>query len=561
MKLHAPSGDSVAAAMGSFCRPLAAMLTAVLLAGLLGACSAPQPPDITVTLAHGLTVTVRGGAPNISGETRPASVTASLVRRLPVKLLGPAEQVTIAGKLPAGGAILTWRINPKTFSSGITPFVASLDQATGQWTALPGSYNRKLGVISTRISADPVVAPFGWIGSQIASMLQGALLSVFGLSGTGVYPQCSSYDVPISDSHPAEASIGFCAQPAGSSQVLVKLASMRPYPVDVTYPAGTSVSPGVLSRIIAPGSGRVILAGLDHIDAVLPLKPGNSTEVTVRLDGPAMAAGLVSVAETLASQLGGKPKAILDAFENTKCFADAMGVLDSVTDPTRRDSQDIGSTILECAGQALEDSKNVAAIVGAAVIFAASLAGDAIFTAWGTIDKLNHTSDHVLTVNRASAASVLGRWYAHDGEICIGQALDLSAYTGTGDAPCSGSSTSGWERSWGCSYISLSPPRCGFAWVPLSFAYQAGGRVIATASTTNGSGRATTICTATGSGQVVPCGGLSPEGIVPVTQTLSLVKAGVLKVAMPPGYFGGFTSDWCSPSASQADQQHYCPNG
>jgi hypothetical protein len=161
----------------------------------------------------------------------------------------------------------------------------------------------------------------------------------------------------------------------------------------------------------------------------------------------------------------------------------------------------------------------------------------------------------------AGYSAYLGRWYAHDGEICIGQALDLSAYNGTGDAPCSGSGTSGWERAWGCSNISLSPPQCGFAWVPLSFAYQAGGRVVATASTANGSGRATTFCTPASSGKVVPCGGLSPEGVVPVTQTLSLVKAGVLKVVMPQGYFGGFTSDWCSPSASQADQQHYCPNG
>jgi hypothetical protein len=386
-------------------RTLTMPLAAALMAGMLVACSASQPHDTSVTLAHGLTVTVRGGAPKISGQASPTSITASLVRRLPVKLLAPAEQVTITGKLPAGGAILTWRLNPKMLSPGMTPFMASLDQATGQWTALPGSYDRKVGAISTRIPADPVVAPFGWIGSQIASMLQGALLSVFGLSGTGVYPQCSSYDVPITDSHPAEASIGFCAQPAGSAHVLVKLASMRPYPMDVTYPAGTSVSPSVLSRIIAPGSGRAILAGLDYIDAVLPLNQGNSTQVTVRLDGPALAAGLLGVAETLASKLGGKPKAILDVFENTKCFAHAVLGLDSVTEPTLRDAQDAGSTILECAGQALENSKNVAAIIGTAVIFAASLAGDAIFAAWGTIDKLMRNSDHVLTIQWPALAT------------------------------------------------------------------------------------------------------------------------------------------------------------
>lgn len=386
-------------------RTLAATLAAALVAGLVVACSASQSHDATTTLARGLTVTVHGGTPKIAAQARPISVTAALVRQVPVKLLAPAEQVTITGKLPAEGALLKWHVNPKALAPGVTPFVAALDQQTGQWTVLPGSYDRKSGVVSARIPADPVVALLGWIGSRILSMLQGAILSIFGLSGTGVYPQCSSYDVPITDSHPAEASIGFCAQPAGSSHALVKLASMRPYPVDVTYPAGTSVSPSVLSRIIVPGPGRAILTGLDHLDAVLPLSPGNNTQITVRLDGAALAAGLVGVAETLASKLGGKPKAILDAFESAKCFAHAIGVLDSSTDPTLADAQDAGSTILECAGQALGNSKNVAAMVGTAVIFAASLAGDAIFAAWGIIDKLMRNSDHVLTVQRSAPAT------------------------------------------------------------------------------------------------------------------------------------------------------------
>lgn len=386
-------------------RRLAITLAAVLTAGMLVACSASPPHDTTVTLAHGLTVTLGGRTPKVSAEAGPTSVAAALVRQLPVKLLAPAEQVTITGMPPAGSAILTWHLNPGMLSPRMTPFLASLDQATGRWTALPSNYDRKSGVVSARIPADPVVAPLGWLGSPIASMLQGAFLSIFGLSGTGIYPQCSSYDVPITDSHPAGTTIGFCAQPAGSSQVLVKLASMRPYPVDVIYPAGTSVSPSVLSRVIAPGSGRAILPGLDHLNAVLPLHAGNSTQIAVRLDGAAVAAGLVGVAETLASQLGGKPKAILDAFENTKCFAHAVWVLDSVTDPTLQDAQDAGSTILECAGQALENSKNVAAIIGTAVIFAASLAADAIFATWATIEKLMRDADHVLTVQRPALAT------------------------------------------------------------------------------------------------------------------------------------------------------------
>lgn len=383
-------------------RALVCICTAALLAGMLAACSASPRQDTTVTLAHGLTITQMGTA-KVATEVSPPSVTAALTRRLPVRLLAPAERVSFAGKLPSRGAVLTWRINRKMLAPGVTPFIAALDQATGQWRALPGGYNSRADTISARVPADPVVAPLGWVKSQLLSMLQGAFLSIFGLSGTGTYPQCSSYDVPITDSHPAAASIGFCAQPAGSSQVLVKLASMRPYPVDVTYPAGTRVSPSVLSRFIIQNPDQAILSGLDHLDATVPLNPGRSTRITVSLDKPAFLAGILGMAETFASLLGGKAKAVDDALEGAKCMADAMRKLNSVADLTLPDAQEAGATIMECAGQALGDSKDVAAIIATAVIAGASVVGQVIFAAWETIDKLIGDSDHVLTVQRPSS--------------------------------------------------------------------------------------------------------------------------------------------------------------
>jgi hypothetical protein len=386
-------------------RALASILTTALVAGMLAACSASQPQDTTVSLAHGLTITLHGGTAKVAAEASLASVTTALTRRLPVRLLAPPERVIFAGKLPTRGAVLTWRINRKMLAPGVTPFIAALDQATGQWTALPSGYNGRAGTISARVFADPVVAPLGWIKSQLLSMLRGAFLSIFGLSGTGTYPQCSSYDVSITDSHPTAASIGFCAQLAGSSQVLVKLASMRPYPVDVTYPAGTSVSPSVLSRLIIQNRDQAILSGLDDLDATLPLNPGESTQLTVRLDKPAFLAGILGVAETFSSLLGGKVKAIDNALESAKCMADAMHGLNSAADLTLPDAQDAGSTIMECAGQALGDSKNVAAIIGAAVTLGASAVGQVIFAAWATVDKLIRDSDHVLTVQRPPSPS------------------------------------------------------------------------------------------------------------------------------------------------------------
>jgi hypothetical protein len=116
---------------------------------------------------------------------------------------------------------------------------------------------------------------------------------------------------------------------------------------------------------------------------------------------------------------------------------------------------------------------------------------------------------------------------------------------------------------------------CGFAWIPLTFAYHADGTVTATASAApvpvpSPVGGAfyddrLTVCTLNSTGKIVPCNGgipgIPPEGLTPGTEQLSLVKADVLKETLPQGYFGGASYDVCSPSASQADQQRYCPNG
>lgn len=55
--------------------------------------------------------------------------------------------------------------------------------------------------------------------------------------------------------------------------------------------------------------------------------------------------------------------------------------------------------------------------------------------------------------------------------------------------------------------------------------------------------------------------GIPPEGLTPPSRQLSLVNSGVLKMTLPQGYWGGASYEVCGQSASQADQQRYCPNG
>jgi pimeloyl-ACP methyl ester carboxylesterase len=171
-----------------------------------------------------------------------------------------------------------------------------------------------------------------------------------------------------------------------------------------------------------------------------------------------------------------------------------------------------------------------------------------------------------------SYSSYLGRFYAHDYELCIGQALDMTSATAASNPPCGGNGTSGWERMWGCGYPSGG---CGFAWIALRFTYHADGTVTATPSSApvpvpgpvGGSfyDDGLTVCTLNAAGNIVPCNagvtGIPPEGLTPGSQQLSLVSGGVLKVTLPQGYWGGASYEVCGQSASQAAQQQYCPNG
>ncbi len=174
-------------------------------------------------------------------------------------------------------------------------------------------------------------------------------------------------------------------------------------------------------------------------------------------------------------------------------------------------------------------------------------------------------------VQAAPYSTYLGRYVAHDTGLCIGQALDLTGYNGSNQPPCSGSGTIGWLREWGCGFIALptaanpSPP-CGYAWAPLTFTYHADGTVTISYRDLGNQ----TVCTPSGSGKQVPCAGLQPEGLLPLTMQLLQVKPGIIKMvySVQNSYWGSFSLGLCATTLSgylihgisQADAQRYCPN-
>jgi hypothetical protein len=398
-------------------RSLVGFLAVALVLATLEGCSATTQHYRTVTLAPGLTATLPAMAPKVTATPSSERAHHSAV----LKQLAPAERVTAAGKLPADGVVLTFHVDPARIPPNSRPFLASLDQKTGRWIPVASSYDPNTGAVSARVPHFSVWAPLSWVTSRIAAMLKGALLSTFGFGGTGRYPQCGSYDVAVTDSHPGGAEIGSCAEMVGGGEVRVKIGNMRPYMLDITYPyaqpnaqgmGGSSVtipSPDLFVKLWtadAAGSNHALLPGFGEADIDFPLPPGQSDQVTTRLDGAAFRAAMLEVAVRIAAQLGGKAKDIVEALDKASCALDYVH-LGAATELTEKNAEDFGSTAFECVGSVLPKA---ASLLFTGVTLAASLVVEAISASWAAIDTAAGNAHHVLTV-QAPAGSAPAKVY------------------------------------------------------------------------------------------------------------------------------------------------------
>jgi len=77
-------------------------------------------------------------------------------------------------------------------SAGTALFLASLNTATGRWVPVPSRYNRATGAVSARVRHFSIWEPLDWVRARIAAVFNGALLSLFGVAGFGVFPPATA---------------------------------------------------------------------------------------------------------------------------------------------------------------------------------------------------------------------------------------------------------------------------------------------------------------------------------------------------------------------------------
>lgn len=452
---------------------MAAILSAVLLAGMLASCSRATPARHSaahkVTVTNDITIALPPGEhhaalPAVRAEKEPAA-TVALTRQLHVSghsfpsaiaVLAPAQHLIASGPLPAGGVILGFRLQPGSVPAGTSPFLASLDTATGKWVPVPSTYDAATGVVSARVTHFSIWAPLDWIKSAVASVLKGALESLFSLGGLGGSPDCSGGGITLTDSRP-HSGIGACAQSAGASMALAKIVNQRPYPVDLLYEPGAQVNvPSTdiftqlgedLNNLSSRWHDRVLLPAGAEADGTVALPAGKQAEFGTQMDPEAYLTSILGTGIRMLAKIGGGleikiAQDELDDIDKATCLRDAADAAQSAT-MSLSTAESLGSVAFECLATV---AKGISDVVFTIATLAASLITELVGGIWGTLDAIIGNADHLITLRANAPVTV----YFAAGQGIFGQALyrpTNAQVSGDGTYFLSGMTWSAWTAT------------------------------------------------------------------------------------------------------------------
>jgi hypothetical protein len=409
-------------------RALSVGLAAVLAAAVVTSCSG-SPVGVTpltrmVSVAPGVTVQLPASSVAVLAKADPRA-TASLTKPVRVggrnlasaiAVLAAAQHLSATGPLPASGVVLSFRVNPRKVPAGTTPFLASLDTATGKWVPVASRYDPATGEVSARVTHFSIWAPLDWVRSRIAALFKGALLSLFGLAGTGTAPSCSGDRITVTDSRP-HAGIGACAQADGAAKAVAKIVDERPYPVDVLYPVGADVEvPSAdpfaqlgedITNLVSNWHDRVLLSGGVEADSTVALAAGQQTGFITEPDGEALLLGILGTAIRMLVKISGglaitTAKTLLDLLDQANCLREAAHTADTAS-LSLATAQSIGSAAFDCVSAV---AQGVSDVIFTVASIASALAVELVSSIWGAIDSWNGNAYHELTLRRPELTTV-----------------------------------------------------------------------------------------------------------------------------------------------------------
>jgi hypothetical protein len=465
-------------------------------------------------LADGLAVQVPKGAVRGTGVLSGAIVPAPAAAPAGMALAGPVYRLNVAGTRLAGQVRLTVPV-----PAGSGPNAALLvfyNGVTRRWQPVPAHYDaasRTLTATTPHLSLWSVLR----IDANAVLSAAGSLLKGFlGIADTTAQPSCPGQTglaaAGVSVVSDKGNLVKWCAGVNGA-QPLLRVADNRHYAMETDYPASWQVQrlgePGSLEDQIvtdvtqflspsAAGGSSVIIPGGDTVQFTLP--PGASGEAQTRPSGEGyLIDALLYAVDTLGMTMEDVPGAPReDPSKSARAVDLALQSKDCLTQADTLAATDVGTAhgagelfradvefAVGCLGDHWQEAYGLNGFIGSFIVSTALWLASGIRL---VVDGLHELIDNVvywrtyriaIGSSGPDLAAFRGLWYVHDGSLCVGQTLNLTA--GASMPSCQGSGDSGWMRGWfGCNVIPPATVRVCDEWDELTFTSGPDGSIIGT---------------------------------------------------------------------------------
>jgi hypothetical protein len=365
-----------------------------------------------------------------------------------MSVLAPTTKINVAAAALASGTRVAFHVTHATATGGATPFLIMENPEIGSWQAVPSQFDNSLELVSaawpSRSSPAPSIAtserefPHGatllaatwvsaiwtvvaWGSSAVTAALKGVLTQVFSESPLGatapscVQPATGAELVTVTDDHPG-GGISACAQPAGSGLALAKVVNQRPYPVDLTYPTGTTVSVdttdpftelgAILNRVASGWANAVLMPSGGEADATVALASTHSAQLLTQMDTEAYLVGILGSGLEVMAAMGGvfgwSGDSLLTVLAGASCLRGLVSTAETVTSLSASSAEQLASVGFQCLTTVA--STSAVAVAAGLLSLVTSLATSLVGGIWIVIDSITNDDVHILTLAAGSSS-------------------------------------------------------------------------------------------------------------------------------------------------------------
>lgn len=489
----------------------------------------------TLRMANGLSIKIprnaAAGTGTLSGSlTQPPAPAPD-----GMSFAGPAYRLEVTGAKLTGQVQLTVPVPPVAGSGAAAgpdaALLAYYDTSSRAWVPVAASYDPAKHTLT---ALTPHLSVWTVLRVDTAKLLSGAVNLLKGfldISSTTGQPSCPGQDLLASNGVQVASDKGdlvkWCAG-VTDGQPLLQVADNRHYAVQADYPADWAAShvgdtDPLTERIVtdvaqalspsANGGASVIIPGGEREQFTVP--SGVVGEVEVRPSSEALlidailygADTLQMVMDDVLGDILGVPAADLTktdraihlALQVKDCVTEADNLLEAKVTSASTAGQLFRSAVDWAVGCLSDQWKTAYGLSGEIGMFVVSVVlwlADGIRLVvdgmQAAIDSAIYWRSYRIAIGSTGLASFTGSWYVHDGDLCIGEALQLPSGI-TNSPPCQGNSDVGWEKGFfGCTVQKPGTEPVCDEWDELSFAAGPDGTITATITkilytTTNGS--------------------------------------------------------------------------